>query len=217
MKKDKLLGIIAFLVLLFVVFVLGLFVGRKLSPEKSKEGIIKESSLKKETAKPSISSLNTAGSQKIKKKAPVSASNIKFAPISKLVSLKNGNAAKKLAGEPVLTPPKPKTGLKTKTVNVQKRVFAKQKIPASPFVSKVYYAVQVAALSKYSDAKKLAGKLSSMGFFAYIVPISISGKNGKATYEQVRVGKFSTDKGARSVENIISKKFGLKPYIIKVD
>lgn len=228
MKKDKLSAVIVFLVILFVVFVLGLFVGKKLSPQKSKEGVIKESSLKKEN-KPLVPSLNMGSNQKVKKNVPVSTNNIKFVPISKLASLKKGNAAKKLAEKPISTP-KPKTKVKTKIVYVKKPVYiykykyittkkapSKQKISASPFASKTYYTVQVAALSKYSEAKKLTDKLNSMGFFAYIVPISISGKKGKATYEQVRVGKFSTNKGAESVKNIISKKFNLKPYIIKVD
>ncbi|RZD14135.1 MAG: hypothetical protein EVJ47_07840 [Candidatus Acidulodesulfobacterium ferriphilum] len=227
MKKDKLSAAIVFLVILFIVFALGLFVGKKLSPRKSKEGVIKESSLKTES-NPSVSPLNIIGNQKAEKKTPVSTGNIKFAPISKLASLKNGNAAKKPAEKPALAPaPKPESKVRTKIVYVKKPIYiykyitkkppVKQKTAASPFVSKVYYTIQVAALSKYSDAKKLADKLNSMGFFAYIVPISISGKKGKASYEQVRVGKFSTNKGAKSVENIISKKFNLKPYIIKVD
>jgi cell division septation protein DedD len=227
LKKDKLSAAIVFLVILFIVFALGLFVGKKLSPRKSKEGVIKESSLKTES-NPSVSPLNIIGNQKAEKKTPVSTGNIKFAPISKLASLKNGNAAKKPAEKPALAPaPKPESKVRTKIVYVKKPIYiykyitkkppVKQKTAASPFVSKVYYTIQVAALSKYSDAKKLADKLNSMGFFAYIVPISISGKKGKASYEQVRVGKFSTNKGAKSVENIISKKFNLKPYIIKVD
>ncbi len=226
MKKDKLSAVIVFLVILFIVFVLGLFVGKKLSPQKSKEGVIKESSLKTEN-KPSLSSLNMGGNNhKVKKKTAILSNNIKFAPISKLASLKKEGAAKKLVKKPTSTP-KPKTKVKTRIIYVKKPIYiykyitkkapVKQKISASPFASEVYYTIQVAALSKYSEAKKLADKLNSMGFFAYIVPISISGKKGKATYEQVRVGKFSTNKGAKSVENIISKKFNLKPYIIKVD
>ncbi len=225
MKKDKLSAAIVFLVILFIVFALGLFVGKKLSPRKSKEGVIKESSLKTES-NPPVSPLNIIGNQKTKEKTPVSTDNIKFAPISKLTSLKNGNAAKKPAEKP--TPaPKPESKVRTKIVYVKKPIYiykyitkkpaVKQKTASSPFASRVYYTIQVAALSKYNDAKKLADKLNSMGFFAYIVPISISGKKGKASYEQVRVGKFSTNKGAKSVENIISKKFNLKPYIIKVD
>ncbi len=56
-----------------------------------------------------------------------------------------------------------------------------------------------------------------MGFFAYIIPINISGKNGKAAYQQVRVGKFSNEKDALSVEKVISGKFKIKPYIIKIN
>ncbi|MCL4321824.1 MAG: SPOR domain-containing protein [Deltaproteobacteria bacterium] len=225
MKKDKLSAVIVFLVILFIVFALGLFVGKKLSPQKSKEGVIKESSLKTES-NPPVSPLNIIPNQKAEEKTPVSTDNIKFAPISKLASLKNGNAAKKPVEKPT-PPPEPKTKVRTKIVYVKKPIYiykyitkkpaVKQKTAASPFASKVYYTIQVAALSKYNDAKKLADKLNSMGFFAYIVPISISGKKGKAVYEQVRVGKFSTNAGAKSVENIISKKFNLKPYIIKVD
>ena len=225
MKKDKLSAAIVFLVILFIVFALGLFVGKKLTPRKSKEGVIKESSLKTESNHPA-STLNITGNQKTKENTPVSTDNIKFAPISKLTSLKNGNAAKKPAEKPAPAP-KPESKVRTKIVYVKKPIYiykyitkkpaVKQKTASSPFASRVYYTIQVAALSKYNDAKKLADKLNSMGFFAYIVPISISGKKGKATYEQVRVGKFSTNKGAKSVENIISKKFNLKPYIIKVD
>ncbi len=227
MKKDKLSAAAVFLVILFIVFALGLFVGKQLSPRKSKEGVIKESSLKTESNFP-VSPLNIIGSQKTKEKTPVSTDNIKFAPISKLTSLKNGNAAKKPAEKPAPAPvPKPESKVRTKIVYVKKPIYiykyitkkpvVKQKTASSPFASRVYYTIQVAALSKYNDAKKLADKLNSMGFFAYIVSISISGKKGKASYEQVRVGKFSTNKGAKSVENIISKKFNLKPYIIKVD
>ncbi|MCL5892516.1 MAG: SPOR domain-containing protein [Deltaproteobacteria bacterium] len=225
MKKDKLSAAIVFLVILFIVFALGLFVGKKLSPRKSKEGVIKESSLKTESSPP-VSPLNITHNQKTEEKTPVSTDNIKFAPISKLTSLKNGNAAKKPAEKPAPAP-KPESKVRTKIVYVKKPIYiykyitkkpaVKQKTASSPFASRVYYTIQVAALSKYNDAKKLADKLNSMGFFAYIVPISISGKKGKASYEQVRVGKFSTNKGAKSVENIISKKFNLKPYIIKVD
>ncbi|MDA8052531.1 MAG: SPOR domain-containing protein [Deltaproteobacteria bacterium] len=225
MKKDKLSAAIVFLVILFIVFALGLFVGKKLSPRKSKEGVIKESSLKTES-NPPVSPLNITRKQKAEEKTPVSTNNIKFAPISKLTSLKNGNAAKKPAEKPAPAS-KPESKVRTKIVYVKKPIYiykyitkkpaVKQKTASSPFASRVYYTIQVAALSKYNDAKKLADKLNSMGFFAYIVPISISGKKGKASYEQVRVGKFSTNKGAKSVENIISKKFNLKPYIIKVD
>ena len=225
MKKDKLSAAIVFLVILFIVFALGLFVGKKLSPRKSKEGVIKESSLKTES-NPPVSPLNITRKQKAEEKTPVSTNNIKFTPISKLTSLKNGNAAKKPAEKPAPAS-KPESKVRTKIVYVKKPIYiykyitkkpaVKQKTASSPFASRVYYTIQVAALSKYNDAKKLADKLNSMGFFAYIVPISISGKKGKASYEQVRVGKFSTNKGAKSVENIISKKFNLKPYIIKVD
>ncbi len=225
MKKDKLSAAAVFLVILFIVFALGLFVGKKLSPRKSKEGVIKESSLKTGSNSP-VSPLNITRNQKTEEKTPVSTDNIKFAPISKLTSLKNGNAAKKPAPAPAPVP-KPEPKVRTKIVYVKKPIYiykyitkkpaVKQKTASSPFTSGVYYTIQVAALSKYNDAKKLADKLNSMGFFAYIVPISISGKKGKASYEQVRVGKFSTNKGAKSVENIISKKFNLKPYIIKVD
>lgn len=225
MKKDKLTAVIIFLVILFIVFVLGLFVGKRLALQKLKEGVIKESSLKKEN-KSQVSSLTMGGNQKVAEKTPISADNIKFAPISKSVSLKKGNAVKKPAEKPA-SAPAPKTKVKTKIAYIKKPVYvhkyiakkapAKQATHASPFNSKVYYTIQVAALSKYNSAKKLADKLHSMGFFAYIVPVSITGKRGKVTYQRVRVGKFSTDKGAKSVENIISKKFNLKPYIIKVD
>ncbi|MHB1662062.1 MAG: SPOR domain-containing protein [bacterium] len=213
MKKDKLAAVIVFLVILFIVFVFGLFIGKKLSPKTSKEGTIKESALKNQNKLP-------AG-QNTKEQTPVSASDIKFAPISKLAALKKENAPKKPETKKEV---KPK--VETKIVYVKKPVYVYKyvtkkapvkKSAASPFNSKVYYTIQVAALKNYAQAKTLADKLNSMGFFAYIVPISVSGKSVKAVYQQVRVGKFSTVNGAESIKNIISKKFKVKPYIIKVD
>ena len=223
MKKDKLTAVIAFLLIIFIVFVFGLFVGKKLSPKSSKEGMIKESALKNKNA--------LKARQNSEKQNLVSANNnIKFAPISKLAALKKGNikakktgAAQKLENKPAI---KPKAKVKTRIVYVKKPVYIykyiTKKTPAkkgatSPFNSKLYYTIQVAALSNYAQAKIMADKLNSMGFFAYIVPITARGKTGKAVYQQVRVGKFSTVNGAKSLENIISKKFKVKPYIVKVD
>lgn len=222
MKKDKLTAVIVFLVIIFIVFVFGLFVGKKLSPKSSKEGTIKESALKNKSVP--HAGLNSEGQN------PVSANNIKFAPISKLASLKKGKVETKKT-EKVQKPANTaaaKPAVKTKIVYVKKPVYVYKYITkkspavsksslASPFNSKIYYTIQVAALKNYAQAKTLADKLNSMGFFAYIVPISISGKTGKAVYQQVRVGKFSTVNGAKSLENIISNKFKVKPYIIKVD
>ena len=215
MKKDKLTAVIVFLVIIFIVFVFGLFVGKKLSSKSSKEGVIKESALKNK-------SVPNAGLNS-EEQNPVSADNIKFAPISKLASLKKGKAETKKT-EKVQKPANAaaaKPAAKTKIVYVKKPVYVykyiTKKSPASPFNSKIYYTIQVAALKNYAQAKTLADKLNSMGFFAYIVPISVSGKTGKALYQQVRVGKFSTVSGAKSIKNIISKKFKVKPYIIKVD
>ena len=212
MKKDKLTAVIVFLVIIFIVFVFGLFVGKKLSSKSSKEGVIKESALKNKSV--------PNGGLNSEEQNPVSADNIKFAPISKLASLKKGKAETKKT-EKVQKPAAAKPAAKTKIVYVKKPVYVykyiTKKSPASPFNSKIYYTIQVAALKNYAQAKTLADKLNSMGFFAYIVPISVSGKTGKAVYQQVRVGKFSTVNGAKSLENIISKKFKVKPYIIKVD
>ena len=211
MKKDKLTAVIVFLVIIFIVFVFGLFVGKKLSPKSSKEGTIKESALKNKNTQKT--------GQNAEEQNPVSSDNIKFAPISKLASLKKGKA-KEVKTEKVLKPenkPAAKPQVKTKIVYVKKPVYVYKYITKKPFNSKVYYTIQVAALKNYTQAKTLADKLNSMGFFAYIVPISVSGKTAKAVYQQVRVGKFSTVNGAKSIENIISKKFKVKPYIIKVD
>lgn len=232
MKKEKLSAVIIFTVIIFVVFALGLFVGKRLSPKKSKEGVINESALKN-SGQPSLSSLNPSDNKKTGGSLPVSPNDIKFAPISKLASLKNGSSSKETAGKstkPVVlkrVPLSAKANVRTKIVYVKKPVYiykyvtknssAKAKTQTSPINSNIYYTIQVAALSKYSDAKKLADKFTSMGFFAYIVPITVSEKNGKAVYEQVRVGKFATIGGAKSVEKTISNKFHLKPYIIKAD
>ena len=220
MKKDKITAVIVFLVIIFIVFVFGLFVGKKLSPKNSKEGVIKESALKNKN--------KTNIGQNSQSQNSVSEDNIKFAPISKLAALKKG----KIKSKKIESAKKPQNAIaakpvaKTKIVYVKKPVYVykyiTKKAPAKnssapPFNSKNYFTIQVAALSNYGQAKTLADKLNAMGFFAYIVPISVEGKNGKAVYQQVRVGKFSTVKGAKSVENIISKKFNVKPYVIKVD
>ncbi len=222
MKKDKITAVIVFLTVIFIVFVLGLYIGKKFSSKSPKEGIIKESALKKG----SRSFFHGTGKTQNGGVASGSADKIKFAPISKLSSLKKGKIEKKLK-KPAekITPEKPaavKPVVKTKIVYVKKPVYVYKykyvKTPTpNPFNSKVYYTIQVAALSKYSQAKAMADKLNSMGFFAYIVPISVSGKSGKAVYQQVRVGKFATEKGANSVEGLIAQKFKVKPYVIKVD
>ena len=222
MKKDKITAVIVFLTVIFIVFVFGLYIGKKFSSKSPKEGIIKESALKKG----SRSFFQGTGKTQKGGTAAISAGNIKFAPISKLSALKKGKAGKKLK-KPAekITPEKPapvKPVVKTKIIYVKKPVYVYKykyvKTPTpNPFNSKVYYTIQVAALSKYSQAKAMADKLNSMGFFAYIVPISVSGKSGKAVYQQVRVGKFATEKGANSVEGLIAQKFKVKPYVIKVD
>jgi len=218
LKKDKFTAVIVFLVILFIVFVFGLFVGRKLSPKNSKEGTIKESALKSE--------LKISNLRRNNKKPPVSLGGIKFAPISKLVSLKKKNApvsvkktspvAKSKAAKvkiKIVYVKKPVYIYKYKTKN--RKVLSKRS-RVSHVSSKIYYTIQVAALSKYSKAKAFVNKLDAMGFFAYVLPVKISGKSGKIIYQQVRVGKFSTVKGAKSIESIISKKFKVKPYIITV-
>ncbi|MGC8554903.1 MAG: SPOR domain-containing protein [Candidatus Acidulodesulfobacterium sp.] len=219
MKKDKITAVIVFLTVIFIVFVFGLYIGKKFSSKSPKEGIIKESALKKGSG----SFFQGTGKTQNGGTAPGTAGKIKFAPISKLSALKKGKKLKKPAEK--ITPEKPapvKPVVKTKIVYVKKPIYVyKYKYvktpPSNPFNSKVYYTIQVAALSKYSQAKAMADKLNSMGFFAYIVPISVSGKSGKAVYQQVRVGKFATEQGANSVEGVIAKKFKVKPYVIKVD
>ncbi|MHB1755596.1 MAG: SPOR domain-containing protein [bacterium] len=226
MKKDKITAVIVFLTVIFIVFVFGLYIGKKFSSKSPKEGIIKESALKKGSGAffPGSGKTQSGGV------AAGSVKNIKFAPISKLSSLKKGKTGKKIKkpaekiAHEKTAPLKPV--VKTKIVYVKKPVYIYKykyvKVPTSahapnPFNSKVYYTIQVAALSKYSQAKAMADKLNAMGFFAYIVPISVSGKSGKAVYQQVRVGKFATEQGAKSVEGVIAQKFKVKPYVIKVD
>jgi cell division septation protein DedD len=225
LKKDKITAVIVFLTVIFIVFVFGLYIGKKFSAKSPKEGIIKESALKKGSG----SFFQGNGKTQSGGTAPGTAGKIKFAPISKLSALKKGKKLKKPAEKITHEKPAPvKPVVKTKIVYVKKPVYVyKYKyiktLPSAsvsapnPFNSKVYYTIQVAALSKYSQAKAMADKLNSMGFFAYIVPISVSGKSGKAVYQQVRVGKFATEQGANSVEGVIAKKFKVKPYVIKVD
>ncbi len=227
MKKDKITAVIVFLTVIFIVFVFGLYIGKKFSSKSPKEGIIKESALKKGGGSFFSGSGKTQNGGGI---APGSAEKIKFAPISKLSALKKGKSekkAKKPSEKNKTEKPVPqKPIVKTKIVYVKKPVYVYKykykyiKTPAAvpnPFNSKVYYTIQVAALSKYSQAKAMADKLNAMGLFAYIVPISVSGKSGKAVYQQVRVGKFATEQGAKSVEGVIAQKFKVKPYVIKVD
>ena len=222
MKKEKLTAAAVFLVVLFIVFVFGLFVGKKLSSNNSKEGTIKESALK---SGPQASvPQNEAG------QTPVSPGNINFTPLSKLSGSTGENVSgqgtnpsggKKTAVAAAITAKKEKK-VHSRIAYVKKPVYRKKYAPkktqATPHVNfKIYYTIQVAALGEYVQAESLAKKLNSMGFFAYILPAKVSGKNGKAVvYQQVRVGKFSTLAGAKSVENIISKKFKVRPYIIKV-
>lgn len=223
MKKDKITAVIVFLTVIFIVFVFGLYVGKKFSSKSPKESIIKESAIKKGGG----SLLQGSNESKSGGAAASDADKIKFAPISKLSALKKGKAEKKgktpankIANKKV---PSVKPEVKTKIVYVKKPVYVyKYKYinhpkPNNPFNSKVYYTIQVAALAQYSQAKVITDKLNSMGFFAYIVPISVEGKSGKEVYQQVRVGKFATEKGAKSLEGVIASKFKVKPYIIKVD
>lgn len=233
MKKEKITAAAVFLVVLFIVFVFGLFVGKKLSTGGSKEGTIKESALKNESpaAINSPDSGQGAGSQA---QTPVSPGNMNFTSISNLPSgssktkpepakleSSSGGGAKKAESLKKNTVKKPvsKISYVRKPAYVRKPVVKKKFIPKTPSVKTVpgiYYTIQVAALGKYSQAKSLADKLNSMGFFAYILPLSVSGKNGKIVYQQVRVGKFSSESGAMAVENTIAKKFNVKPYIIKL-
>lgn len=214
MKKEKLSVVFIVLVIMFIIFVAGIFVGKKLTPAKPKEGIINESSLK-----------NTIGN-KNDNIPPVPSEKIKFKPLSNLASLKKQESAQKPVKKS-LPEPKTKTIVKTKIVYVKKPVYVykykykyikpKSVSPSSPFSPKIYYTIQVAALKNIKAAKMLADKLNSMGFFAYLVPINISGKRGKATYQQVMVGKFTTRNGAKIFEKTIAKKFNVKPYIIKIN
>ena len=172
MKKDKITAVIVFLTVIFIVFVFGLYIGKKFSSNKSpKEGIIKESALKKGNGSFFQGNGKTQNGGGV---AAGSAEKIKFAPISKLSALKKGKAGKKLkkpAEKNKAEKPAPvKTVVKTKIVYVKKPVYIYKykyikKSRPNPFNSKVYYTIQVAALSKYSQAKAMADKLNSMGFF----------------------------------------------------
>jgi len=166
LRKDKLSAVIVFLVILFIVFVLGLFVGKKLSPQKSREGVINGPSLNINGNPPSTS-LNTNSAHKASKSTVLSTDNIKFAPISKLVSLKKRAITKKIVKKPVLTP---KIKVKTKIIYIKKPVYiykyrykyitrkapTKQKKHISSSSSAIYYTIQVAAVSKYDDAKEIS-------------------------------------------------------------
>lgn len=218
MRKEKLTAVFTVVVIIFIVFALGLFVGRKLSSYKPKEGVINESMLQS-TANTGL--LNKKNKESASKKSAnaVPSGKVSLSPLSKNTS---GLAAHSPAASTSTS--KSKTTVKTKKNYVKKPVYAykytKSKaasFASAPFSSKIYYTIQVAALLKAKDANIMANKFNSMGFFAYVIPINISGKHGKATYQQVRVGKFSSLKGAKSVEKIIAKKFNVKPYIIKVD
>ena len=203
MRKEKLTAVFVVIVTIFIVFALGLFIGRKLSSSKSKEGIINESMLKSVT--------------KLSKPAPVKSTKNISKNISKL-------AARPSVASTSTSKSKSKTVIKAKKNYIKKPVYAykytKPKTASSissPFSSKFYYTIQVAALLRVKDANMMASKLNSIGFFAYVLPIVIFGNHGKVTYQQVRVGKFSSLNGAKSVEKIIAKKLHVKPYIIKVD
>jgi cell division septation protein DedD len=227
MKKEKISVLFVILVLMFIVFAIGVYTGKKLTnSSSSKEGVINESAIK--------NSLNSKNKSNLLlfngKKQPVSSKSLNFQPLAKTNNNSKKNVIKKtkqgLVTAKKSKPAKPIT--KTKIVYVKKPVYVYKYIKVkpktsiahksvSPFSSNAYYTIQVAALSNYKTAKKLADKLNAMGFFAYILPIHISGKNGKAVYQQVRVGKFSNENDALSVEKLISSKFKIKPYIIKIN
>jgi cell division septation protein DedD len=226
MKKGKVSVLFVILVLMFIVFAIGVYAGKKLTNSSSKEGVINESAIKNSLTSKNKSNLLLSNG----KKQPVPSDSLNFQPLAKTSSKSKKNIIKKTKQSAVsLKKPKyAKPVVKTRIIYVKKPIYVykyikiKPKTPAapkaaSPFSSNVYYTIQVAALSNYKVAKNLADKLNTMGFFAYILPISISGKNGKAVYQQVRVGKFSNENDALSVEKLISSKFKIKPYIIKIN
>ncbi len=227
MKKGKISVLFVILVLMFIVFAIGVYAGKKLTNSSSKEGIINESAINNSLNSKSKSNLLLSNG----KKQPVSSNLLNFQPLVNTNNKNKKNIIKKTKQNAV-SPKKSKSVkpiVKTRIIYVKKPVYVYKyikikpktsvapKSAASPFSSNVYYTIQVAALSNYKIAKKLADKLNAMGFFAYILPIHISGKNGKAVYQQVRVGKFSNKNDALSVEKLISSKFKIKPYIIKID
>ncbi len=227
MKKEKMPVLFVILVLMFVIFAVGIYVGKKLNiSSSSKEGIINESTIKNSLNSKNKSDLISSNG----KYQPVPSNSLNFKPLtqSKLKNKKNitNETKQKIISNQKSEPAKPI--VKTRIIYVKKPVYVYKYIKikpkyrnaansSSPFFSNIYYTIQVAALSNYKIAKNLANKLNAMGFFAYIIPISVSGKNGKAVYQQVRVGKFSNEKDALSVEKIISGKFKIKPYIVKVN
>jgi cell division septation protein DedD len=226
MKKGKISVLFVILVLMFIVFAIGVYAGKKLTNSSSKEGVINESAIKNSLNSKNKSNLLLSNG----KKQPVSSNLLNFQPLAKTNSKSKKNIIKKTK-QSIASSKKSKSAkpvIKTKIIYVKKPVYVYKYIKikpktsiapksVSPFSSNVYYTIQVAALSNYKTAKNLADKLNAMGFFAYILPINISGKNGKAVYQQVRVGKFSNENDALSVEKLISSKFKIKPYIIKID
>ncbi len=228
MRKEKLTAVFVVIVTIFIVFALGLFIGRKLSSTGSKEGIINESMLQNVTNAGLLNKRNKRSPSK-KFANVVPSGKIKLSPLSKPAPVKNAKNIPKLAARsPIISTSKfkskPKAVLKAKKNHIKKPVYAykyaKSKTASSissPFSSKFYYTIQVAALTRVKDANMMASKLNSIGFFAYVLPIVIFGSHGKVTYQQIRVGKFSSLNGAKSVEKIIAKKLHVKPYIIKVD
>ncbi len=166
MKNRKPISFLIYLVILIIVFAAGVYTGRRLSPLKSREGVISESSLKQESAL--TSSINTG----------------------------NAPSAPPIASTPAIN----------KLAKKHAPAIARSKTSSTP--AKTFYTIQVAAFSSYSKAKKIAGEIDSMGFIAYIVPYK--------TYQLVRVGKFSSTKGLKSIKGILAKKFNVKPYVMRI-
>lgn len=235
MKNKKVSAAIIFAVVLFVVFVFGVYIGKQTGAGGSRESIIKEASIKKggNSLQPSGetgSSQNNAATAN--QGNPISTGKVNFKPISGKLSSSNEVSSKSntvtknntssgvtenKGNTRVVYVKKPVYIYKYKYKYVPKKSFSGHAAPKSLAKSgKVYYTVQVAALLKYSEAKRFSKKLNSLGFFSYIVSVKEVRNGRMETLFKVRVGKFSTFSGAKSFEKLLASKMDVKPFITKV-
>lgn len=80
-------------------------------------------------------------------------------------------------------------------------------------VTKVRYALQVAALAKYEDADRLKARLALSGFVAHIQKVSIL---KKGTFHRVRLGPYSS-LAELDHSNQKLQKMGFQAQRIKID
>ncbi|MHB8292360.1 MAG: hypothetical protein ACYDEG_07855, partial [bacterium] len=172
MKKEKISALFVILVLMFIIFAIGIYVGKKLNnPSSSKEGIINESAIKN-----SLNSKNESNLISSKgKNQPVMSNSLNFKPLTQS-KLKNKTNIIKKTKQKIVSNQKSKLAkpvIKTKIIYVKKPVYVYKYIKikpkaanaaksAPPFSPNIYYTIQVAALSNYKTAKNLAAKLNAM-------------------------------------------------------